>query len=169
LIQLIPHTTNKFELLTELKEGRETSGTSNKKEEASKIGNHKKKVRKTQLVKSLKMEKHEVLVIGDSYARKCATLLQDNLGTNYEVSSFIKPGAQMNEITKTAKEEIKFMKLEDVVVWGRANDINRNNMKEALKYVSKLVNENKGVNIVLLVTQSNSCTIHTLKHNHFNI
>ena len=97
------------------------------------------------------------------------TLLQDNLGTNYEVSSFIKPGAQMNEITKTAKEEIKFMKLEDVVVWGRANDINRNNMKEALKYVSKLVNENKGVNIVLLVTQSNSCTIHTLKHNHFNI
>jgi hypothetical protein len=162
--------TNNFELPTDLKEGRETSGTSNKKEEASKMGTHKKKIRKTQLVKSLKMEKHEVLVIGDSHARKCVTLLQDNLGTNYEVSSCIKLGAQMNEITKTAKEEIKFMKFEDVVVvWGGANDINRNNMKEALKYVSKLVNENKGVNIVLLVIQSNSCTIHTLKHNHFNI
>ena len=61
-------------------------------------------------MKSLKMKKHKILVIGDSHARRCATLLQDNLGTNCEVSSFIKPGAQMNEITKTAKEEIKTMK-----------------------------------------------------------
>jgi hypothetical protein len=107
-------------------------------------------MRKTQSVKSLKTEKHEVLVIGDSHARKYATLLQDNRGTNYEVSSFITPGAQMNEIRKTAKEEIKTMKCEDVVAWGGANDISRNNMKEGLKYMSKFVNENKGVNIVLL-------------------
>jgi hypothetical protein len=71
--------------------------------------------------------------------------------TNFEVFSFIKPGAQMNEITKTAKEEIKTLKCDDVVVvWGGANDISRNNMKEALKYVSKFVNENKGINIVLI-------------------
>jgi signal recognition particle GTPase len=85
-------------------------------------------------VKSLKTEKHKVLVIGDSHARKCATLLQDNLGTNYEVSSFLKPGAQMNEITKTAKEEIKSMKYEDVVVvWGGTNDTSRNNKKRSFK------------------------------------
>jgi len=150
LIQLIPHTTSKFELRTNLKEGRETSSTSNKKEGNSNIGNHQKKIRKTRLVKSLKTEKLEVLVIGDSHARKYATLLQDNLGTNYEVSSFIKPGAQMNEITKTAKEEMKTMKCEDVVVvWGVANGIS-SNVKDALKYVSKFVNENKGVNIVLM-------------------
>jgi hypothetical protein len=102
-------------------------------------------------VKSLKTEKHEVLVIGDSHARKYATLLQDNRGTNYEVSGFITPGAQMNEVRKTAKEEIKTMKGEDVVVaWGGANDISRNNMKEGLTYMSKFVNENKGVNIVLV-------------------
>ena len=57
----------------------------------------------------------------------------------------------MNEITKTAKQEIKTMKCEDVVVvWGGANVISRNIMKEALKYVSKFVNENEGVNIVLI-------------------
>jgi molybdopterin biosynthesis enzyme MoaB len=57
----------------------------------------------------------------------------------------------MNEITKTAKEEIKSTKCEDVVVvWGGANVTSRNNMREALKYVSELVNENKGVNIVLI-------------------
>jgi predicted phosphodiesterase len=102
-------------------------------------------------VKSLKTEKYKLLVIGDSHARKSATLLQDKLGTNCEVSSFIKPGAQMNEITKTPKEEIKIMKCEDVVdVWGGANDISRNNMKEASKYVSKFVNENERVSIVLI-------------------
>jgi 16S rRNA G527 N7-methylase RsmG len=43
------------------------------------------------------------------------------------------------------------VKCEDVmVVWGGANDTSRNNMKEAWKYVSKFVNENKGVNIVLI-------------------
>jgi len=57
----------------------------------------------------------------------------------------------MNEITRTAKEDIKSVKCEDVmVVWGGANDISRNNMKETLKYASKFVNENKGVNIVLI-------------------
>jgi hypothetical protein len=54
LIQLISHAANKFELLTNLKEERETSIISNKKEETSSIGNHQKKTRKTQLVKSSK-------------------------------------------------------------------------------------------------------------------
>ena len=43
------------------------------------------------------------------------------------------------------------MKCEDVVVvWGGANDITGNKVQEALKYMSKFVNENKGVNIVLI-------------------
>jgi predicted phosphodiesterase len=75
-----------------------------------------------------------VLIIGDSHAKKCATRLQYNLGANYEISSFVKPGAHVNEITKTAREKIKTLKCEDVVVvWGGANDISRNNMKETLK------------------------------------
>ena len=57
----------------------------------------------------------------------------------------------MNEITKTAREDIKTLKCEDVVVVrGGANDISRNNMKETLKYVCNFVNDNKEVNIVLI-------------------
>jgi len=63
----------------------------------------------------------------------------------------MKPGAQMNEITKTAREELKSLKSDDlVVVWGWANDISRNNTKEALKSLSEFVNENKELNIVLI-------------------
>ena len=102
-------------------------------------------------MKSFKKEKHKVPIIGDSHARKCVTLLHDNLGINYEVSSFIKPDAQMNDITKTEREEIKTLKCENVmVVWERANDISRNNMNEALKCVSKFVNKNKEVNVELI-------------------
>jgi hypothetical protein len=39
----------------------------------------------------------------------------------------------MSEITKTAREELNSLKSDDlVVVWGGANDISRNNTKEAL-------------------------------------
>ena len=59
-----------------------------------------------------------------SLTRNCANLLQDNLTINFKGSSFVKPGAQMNEITKTAREELKTLKSDDlVVVWGGANDI----------------------------------------------
>jgi lysophospholipase L1-like esterase len=85
-----------------------------------------------------------------SHARNPASLLQDNLGIDNKVSSFVKPGAQMNVITNMAREEIKSLKCDNVVViCGGANDISRNNMKEALKNVTEFVKGNKEVNIVL--------------------
>ena len=130
---------------------REFPSSTYNKEETSNVKRHQAKTRKTQIVKSLNKVKHKVLIIGDSHARNCVTLLQDNLSIDYNVSSFVKPGAQMNEIKKTAREELKSLKSDDlVVVWGGANDISRNNMKEALKSVSKFANENKELNVVLI-------------------
>jgi hypothetical protein len=37
-------------------------------------------------------------------------LLQDNLNKDYEVSSFVKPGAHMKAITDTAGEVVKSLK-----------------------------------------------------------
>jgi len=75
-------------------------------------------------VKSLNKAKHKLLIFGDSLTRNCANLLQDNLSIGFKGSSFMKPGAQMNETTKTAREELKPLKSDDlVVVWGGANDV----------------------------------------------
>ena len=49
---------------------------------------------------------------GDSHVRNCATELQHNLGVNYEVSSFVKPGARMNAIVNTARDEITKLRSE---------------------------------------------------------
>ena len=63
-------------------------------------------------------------MFADSHVRNCATELQHNLSANYEVSSFVKPGAGMDSIVNTAREKITNLRSKDeVVVCGRANDI----------------------------------------------
>jgi hypothetical protein len=103
LIQLIPHMANKFKILSNLKEDSETSCAMFKKEESPNVRCHQIRTRKSQTMKSPKKVKHKVLIIGDSHTRNSVHLVQDTLGTDYEVSSFVKPGAQMNAITKTAR------------------------------------------------------------------
>ena len=102
-------------------------------------------------MKNLSAVKHNVLIVGDSHARGSAPLLQLNLGKDYAVSSFIKPGAQMKDITTTAKEERKSLKSEDLlVILGGSNNISKNNMREATSNVSDLVKGSIDTNIVLI-------------------
>ena len=94
---------------------------------------------------------HKVLIIGDRHARSCASLLQDYLSSDFQVSSFVKLGANIKEIVNTASKEIKTLQSDDlVVVWGGANNIRKNNMREARKSVSKFVDTNQDLNIVLI-------------------
>jgi hypothetical protein len=58
----------------------------------------------------------KVLMIGDSHVRNYCTKLQHNLGANYEVSSFVKSGAGMDTIVNNARDEIKNLRSEDVMV-----------------------------------------------------
>ena len=61
---------------------------------------------------------HKVLIIGDSHARNCAELLQNNLSTDFKDTSFVKQGASMNEIVNTARNEIKTLQSDDLIdVW----------------------------------------------------
>jgi hypothetical protein len=120
--------------------------TTFKQEETTHTKSHQSKVKKTQFVKSLNEVKHKILLIGDSHARNRAHLLQDNLNSDFnsdiKVSSFVKPGARMNEVINTVREELTLNSDLLVVVWGGINDIRNNNTKEALNSVSKFVNEN---------------------------
>jgi hypothetical protein len=79
------------------------------------------------------------LIVGDSHAKNCASLVQDNLGADFNVTSFVKPGSNMKEIINTAEELLTFQSDDLVVIWGGANDIRKNNMREAVKSVSKFV------------------------------
>jgi lysophospholipase L1-like esterase len=129
----------------------ELSSATLKQDDSSNITSPQTKMKNIQCVKSLNKVKHTVLLIGDSHARNCAQLLQDILSTDFKVSSFVKPGACMNEVTNSVREELKTLNNDDfVVVWGGANDIRKNNMKEALNSMTKFVKENNGPNVVLI-------------------
>jgi len=49
--------------------------------------------------------KRKVSIIVYSRTRNCAALVQGILGTYYEVSSFVKPGAQMNVLIKKSERK----------------------------------------------------------------
>jgi hypothetical protein len=134
-----PPTRNKFEIFSNLKEDSDPPPRVNQL-----------KPRLIQ-VKNVSLVKHNVLILGDSHARGSAPCLQHNLGKEYAVTSFVKPGAQMKVITTTANEERKSLKSEDMlVIWGGSNNISKNNMKEAISNVSELVKESEDANIVFI-------------------
>jgi hypothetical protein len=91
------------------------------------------------------------LVIRDSHARKCAIELRHNLDNRYEVSGFIKPGATTQEIIKSTEYEISALRSNDLLIlWVGANDISRNNTKEAQKCILKFMELHKTTKIILL-------------------
>jgi hypothetical protein len=150
LIQIIPTTVNKYEWLLNLNKGESTnmlvkdSRTQNK-------SNYPQIKGKKKLLKSEKKSGHKVLIIGHSHAKKCVAELRHNLDSRYEVSGFIKPGAMTREIIRTAEDEISTLKSSNaLILWAGANDISRNNTKEAQKSLTKFMNENNKVNIVLI-------------------
>jgi hypothetical protein len=123
--QTIPHTHNKFELLSYLKEDSDLPSRTVQ----TKPG--------TIIVKNVRKPKHNVLLIGDSHARAFVPRLQLNLGKAYSVSSYVKPGAPMKVISSTANEEKKTLKGKYVlVIWGGANNISNNNASEAISVLS---------------------------------
>ena len=92
-----------------------------------------------------------IVTIGDRHVRNCATKLQHNLGANYEVSNIIIPGAKMDATVNTARDPIKKLRSEDVVVvWEGSNGITKNNAKVAIKHVCNFVEVKKRVNIVII-------------------
>jgi len=90
-------------------------------------------------VNSTRRKSHKILIISDCYVGNCVTEIQHNLDA-CEVSGFIKPGPGMDVVANTARDEMRKLRSEDVVVvWGGANDISKNNTKAALKHVCNFV------------------------------
>ena len=154
MTQTIPPTHNKYDVLSQLNEDSEHPNPptpEHKYEESSNTRGHRTITRKTKVMESKGKVKHSVLIIGDNHASNSASLLQDNLNSDYEVSGIVKPGAHMNAIMDTAGEIVRSLTSDDVIiVWGGSNDIRRNNSKDALKNVYEFVNRNTESNIVLI-------------------
>jgi len=107
LQQLPVHTSNRFELLTNLKDDNGGSRCSTLESRYKEWGDHM--VRKQSGIKNVvkaKNDKRKTVIIGDSHIRNCAAELQQQLGRKCSVSGYVKSGAGMDVIVHSAKEEI---------------------------------------------------------------
>jgi hypothetical protein len=67
------------------------------------------------------------------------------------ISGFAQPGAGMRTILSSMQADIKKLKRNNiVVVWGGANDIGRNNSRDALTHLCNFIEDNQHVNIIVL-------------------
>jgi hypothetical protein len=159
LIQVIP-IANKFEILANMNDSNETEYPTNVWT-ASNITSRKHKTKDQKMTQRSLQKSHgnnnlgrrrqRVLLLGDNHARKCASDLQHNLGHHFEVTSFVKPGATMEEIVSSSSESVKSLNRKDVlIVWGGSNDISRNNTKEAIDQLCNFIKEETTVNRVIM-------------------
>jgi len=60
----------------------------------------------------------QIVIVGDSHARKSATELKHRLDPTFAISSFAKPGAGMKDLIDSVREDIKKLKQCDVAMTG---------------------------------------------------
>lgn len=73
------------------------------------------------------LKKKKVLLLGSSHGRGVGQLLQDSLGSGYQVTSFFKPSASMGQVVEDVGSLCKDFTKEDavVIVGGAGNSIDR--------------------------------------------
>jgi lysophospholipase L1-like esterase len=81
-----------------------------------------------------------VLIIGDSHLKGSATNTNRFLNTKFSVTSFIKPGASVNELVSSQGKELNELGKKDVIVLsGGANDMDNINETKGSEVVVKIV------------------------------
>ena len=121
----------------------------------SAIQNSYKNKMKTLKVKPYKNNKyaHKVHIIGDSHLKSVATKINQYLGTNFVVSSFVKPGATVKQINETQEMEFKCLGRKDlIVINGGSNDLAKNpgEVNSALLCLLKFAQKYSNTNVLML-------------------
>ena len=78
----------------------------------------KQKKKKAQRTKGLKKK---VLLLSDSQGRHCAGLLQEELGSDYQVSGLVKPGAPLREVLRDCSQLARDVDV--LVIQAGTNDL----------------------------------------------
>jgi hypothetical protein len=96
---------------------------------------------------------HKVNVIGDSHLKGSAERINQHLNTKYEVCSFIKPGASINQIVHSQEIEFRSLGKKDVIIInGGTNDFGSINTRrnEAAVKITQFLQKYSNTNIILV-------------------
>ena len=99
------------------------------------------------------IKEHKVKVVGDSHLKKTAAGIDQFLTSKFEVSSWIKLGAKMEELVGTMQKDCKCLGKSDVIVInGGANDISskRTHTISAVGKMTRFVQKFNNTNIIIV-------------------
>jgi len=78
-----------------------------------------------------------------------AQLNSASLGTTFEVMGAVMPGSRLEHFMRLARREISHLQSNDfAIIWGGANDINRNESNISLRHIRKFALRNKHTNVI---------------------
>jgi hypothetical protein len=97
--------------------------------------------------KNMSRKEHKIFILGDSHSRKCAANVRTHISDNFETEGLVKPGSGTDILVTSARI---YQKRDVIVFSGGANDIGKNNPKEALKRIVDFITLNNHTNIILL-------------------
>jgi hypothetical protein len=97
------------------------------------------------------VKKRKIIIIGDRHTRLLAYELKNSLGMGFEVNRAVKPGSRLENIINLSAEGINTLgKKDGVILWGGANDINKNEVNNGLKHLKNFVNNRQNTNIIVV-------------------
>jgi len=102
---------------------------------------------------NLNTKEHKVKVLDDSHPKDTAARIDQFLTSKFEVSSWIKPGATMDELVGTMENDFKDLEKSDVIVInGGANDVNsrRSQTINAVGNMACFVQQYNNTNIIIV-------------------
>jgi len=149
-ISVVP-ITNRFDTLYNLKINAESPSdtwnyTASKQHKKKNAPLNENKDKRPPIVK-----RKRILLIGDSHVRGCSSKLGMQLGQAYHVSGTFMPGSRLRNITQLARNEIARFSQEDlVIIWGGANDVNKNESMKGLMNLQEFVELRNNTNFMIL-------------------
>jgi len=111
-------------------------------------------------------KKHKIVCIGDSHTRGFTSILTNLMGDNFDIYGVVKPGSHSSQLLETAKQEIKNLSSDDVlVICSGTNDLATNKDTLAFQNVSELVTSINHTHIILINVPHRYDTINTYTRN----
>jgi hypothetical protein len=102
----------------------------------------------------LNNKEHKVKILGDSHLRGTATKTDQYLNMKFKVCSWIKPGANTEELVNTLDKDFNCLRKKDVtVINGGANDIGskRNQTNKVLVKMAQFMQKHNNSNIIDMI------------------
>jgi len=99
-------------------------------------------------------KENKVRVLGDSYLTEIAAKIDQFLTSNYEVSSWIKPGAKTNELVSSLENDFIGLGKSDVIILkrGGGNDVGslRSQTISAVRNLACFAHKYNNTNIIIV-------------------